>query len=62
METQYAGAEGMLPHIKVKLTIRNCLSYNLVNSFTLPSISKYRSRYEADVIVSVVSFFSNSLG
>ena len=56
----------ILPKMKGKLTILNekssPLLYSLVNSFPLPSISKCRTRYEADFKVSVVSFISSSLG
>ena len=65
MKTPYAGAEEMLPQVKGKLTIQNeksRLSYSLVNSFPLSSISKCGPRYEADFTVSVVSFISSSLG
>ena len=45
---------------KRKMTIRNekslCLSYSLVNSFPFSSMSKRRSRYENDFIVSTLSF------
>ena len=65
MKTLYAGAEGMFPQMKGQLTILNKksprLSYSLVNSFSLPSISKYMTRYETDFTVSVVSFTSSSL-
>ena len=64
-KTPNTGAEGVLLKMKGKLTIRNerssLLSYNLFNSFPLPSISKRRSRYEADYTLSVVSFISSSL-
>ena len=61
MKTPYA--EGMLPRREEKLTIRNekspHLSFSSVNSFTLPSVSRSRSRYEADFTMSVVSFIVN---
>ena len=64
-KTPYAGADGMIPQMKGKFILRNekssPLSYSLGNSFPLQSISKCRSKYEAEFTVSVVSFISSSL-
>ena len=66
MHTPYAGAAGMLLHINGKFTMGKLKSSLLSYSFALNrpslSISWCRSRYEADVSVSVVSFISSSMG
>ena len=66
MNTPCAGAEGMLPQMKGKLTIliesHHVFRNVLVNSFPLSSVSTCRSRNEADFTVSVVPFISSSLG
>ena len=66
MQTPYAGAAGMLLQRKGKLTIGKLkssrLSYSLVCNLPLMSISRCRSKYEADLVVSVVSFISSSFG
>ena len=56
----YAGAKGVLSHNKEMMygTRNHYVSHihcSLVFSFHIPSISKSRSKHEADFIVSVVS-------
>ena len=62
----FAGTVGLLQHINGKFTIvnmkRSLLSWNFVLNPLSLSISRYRSVYEADQAVSVVSFISRSMG
>jgi hypothetical protein len=62
--TPYAGAAGMLLHMNGKFTMGKLKSSLLSLSFVFNrpslSISRCRSRYEADLSVSVVSFISSS--
>jgi hypothetical protein len=63
--TPYAGAAGLLLHINGKFTMEklksSLLSYSFILNHPSLSISRCRSRYEADLSVSVVSFISSSM-
>jgi hypothetical protein len=62
---RYAGAAGLLLHINGKFTMEklksSLLSYSFILNHPSLSISRCRSRYEADLSVSVVSFISSSM-
>ena len=64
--TPYAGAAGILLHINGKFTMGKLkvyiLSYDFVLNRPSLSMSRCRSRYEADISVSVVSFILGSIG
>jgi len=64
--TPYSGAAEMFLHINGKFIIEKFkwspLSYSFVLSWLSLSISRCRSRYEADLAVSVVSFIWSSMG
>jgi hypothetical protein len=66
INTPHVGDVGTLLHINEKFTMRKLKSYLLSQSFAhnRPSLSISRciSRYEADLVVAVISFISSTTG